>query len=67
METPTGPIRAEYVVNAAGLWAREVAAMAGITLPLLPVEHHYLVTETIPEIAALDARDAEHRRGPEGN
>ena len=45
---------AEYVVNAAGLWAREVAALAGITLPLLPVEHHYLVTEDVPEIADMD-------------
>jgi dimethylglycine dehydrogenase len=52
--TPQGTIRAEFVVNAAGLWAREVAALAGITLPLMPVEHHYMVTETIPEIAELD-------------
>ncbi|MFO1058647.1 MAG: FAD-dependent oxidoreductase [Dongiaceae bacterium] len=51
--TPAGTITAEYVVNAAGLWAREVAALAGIVLPLMPVEHHYLVTEAIPEIAAL--------------
>jgi dimethylglycine dehydrogenase len=53
VETPGGTFRAEYVVNAAGLWAREVAALAGITLPLQPVQHHYMVTETIPEIAAL--------------
>lgn len=51
--TPNGPIACEYVVNAAGLWAREVAAQAGITLPLMPVEHHYLVTESIPEVAAM--------------
>lgn len=54
--TPEGEIHADYLVNAAGLWAREVAALAGITLPLMPVEHHYLVTEDIPEIAALDHR-----------
>ena len=53
VETPAGVIRAEFVVNAAGLWAREVAALAGIRLPLMPVEHHYLVTEAIPEIAAF--------------
>jgi dimethylglycine dehydrogenase len=53
VETASGNIRAEYVVNAAGLWAREVAALAGITLPLQPVEHHYMVTEAILEIAAL--------------
>jgi len=54
VETPNGPISCEYVVNAAGLWAREVAALAGITLPLMPVEHHYLVTEAIPEVEAMD-------------
>ncbi|MFM7444475.1 MAG: FAD-dependent oxidoreductase, partial [Tabrizicola sp.] len=42
--------------NAAGLWAREVAALAGITLPLMPTEHQYFVSETIPEIAAMDRR-----------
>jgi len=51
--TPAGTIRAQFLVNAAGLWAREVAAMAGIKLPLLPVEHHYMVTETISEIADM--------------
>ena len=52
--TPQGPIRCQYVVNAAGLWAREVAAQAGVILPLVPVEHHYLVTGTIPEIEAME-------------
>ena len=51
--TDKGTIRAGFVVNAAGLWAREVAAMAGIEMPLLPVEHHYMVTETIPQLEAL--------------
>ena len=53
--TQDATIKADAVVNAAGLWAREVAALAGITLPLLPVEHHYLVTNTVPEIEAMDA------------
>ena len=48
--TEKGTIHAEYVVNAAGLWGREVAAMAGIELPLVPVEHHYLVTEDVPQL-----------------
>ena len=52
--TPNGTIHAERIVNAAGLWAREVAALADIYLPLMPVEHHYFVTESIPEIEALD-------------
>jgi dimethylglycine dehydrogenase len=49
-----GTVHAEYVVNAAGLWGREVAALAGIQLPLAPVEHHYLVTDSMPEIESLD-------------
>ncbi len=50
--TEQGTVHAEHVVNAGGLWAREVAAMAGLYLPLLPMAHQYLVTEEIPEIAA---------------
>lgn len=56
VETPKGNIHTEWVINAAGLWGREVAQLAGITLPLLPTEHQYFVTETIPQIAALDRR-----------
>ncbi|MGE0006076.1 MAG: FAD-dependent oxidoreductase [Parvibaculaceae bacterium] len=52
--TEKGTIVAEHVVNAAGLWAKQVGRMAGIELPVSPMEHHYLVTEAIPEIAALD-------------
>ncbi|RBI84791.1 glycine cleavage system protein T [Rhodosalinus halophilus] len=52
--TEKGTIRAEHVVNAAGLWAKQVGRMAGIELPVSPLAHHYLLTETIPEIAALD-------------
>lgn len=46
--TDKGSIRAEHVVNAAGLWAREVGEMAGVQLPLHPFEHHYLVTGALP-------------------
>ncbi|MDX8353622.1 FAD-dependent oxidoreductase [Cognatiyoonia sp. IB215182] len=55
--TEKGTIHAEHVVNAGGLWAREVAAMAGIYVPLHPMEHQYLVTDDIPEIYN---RDSEH-------
>ena len=48
--TEQGTIRAEHVVNAAGLWAREVGAMAGVYLPLHPMEHQYFVTDDIPEV-----------------
>jgi dimethylglycine dehydrogenase len=50
--TEKGTVVAEHLVNAGGLWAREVAAMAGIYLPVLPMAHQYLVTEEIPEIVA---------------
>ena len=51
--TEQGTVVAEHIVNAAGLWAREVAALAGAYLPLMPVEHHYFVTENIPVLEAL--------------
>ena len=49
--TPEGTINAEMIVNAGGLWAREVGHMAGLHLPVQPMEHHYLITDTIPEVA----------------
>ncbi|MDX8524595.1 FAD-dependent oxidoreductase [Mesorhizobium sp. MSK_1335] len=52
--TEKGTIVAEHVVNAGGLWAKQVGLMAGVDLPVTPMEHHYFVTEDIPEIAALD-------------
>lgn len=56
VETENGSIHANWVINAAGLWAREVGRMAGIELPLIPTEHQYFVTETIPEVAELGRR-----------
>jgi dimethylglycine dehydrogenase len=51
VHTDQGDIEAEHVVNAAGLWAREVGRMAGVELPLVPMEHHYLITEDLPALA----------------
>ncbi|MFP6698636.1 MAG: FAD-dependent oxidoreductase [Alphaproteobacteria bacterium] len=48
--TEQGTIQCEYVINAAGLWAREVGEMAGVYLPLHPMEHQYLVTDDIAEV-----------------
>jgi dimethylglycine dehydrogenase len=56
VRTPKGDIRAEWVVNAAGLWGREVAKLAGIEVPLQPTEHQYFVTDTIPQIAGAGRR-----------
>ena len=48
--TEHGVINAEVVVNAGGLWARELGRMVGVELPLLPMEHQYVITEELPEI-----------------
>ncbi|HTO31669.1 MAG TPA: FAD-dependent oxidoreductase [Pararhizobium sp.] len=48
--TNKGEIIAEHVVNAAGLWAREVGRMTGLELPVLAMEHMYLITEDMPEV-----------------
>lgn len=53
--TNKGDIIAEHVVNAAGLWAREVGRMSGLELPVLAMEHMYLITEDMPEVAAANA------------
>ena len=54
LDTEQGPVEAEHVVNAAGLWARRVGRMAGLNLPLTPMQHHYLITESLPELQAMD-------------
>lgn len=48
--TDRGPIAAEYVVNCAGMWGREVGAMAGVPLPLQACEHFYVVTEASSQV-----------------
>ena len=63
--TEQGNLMAEYVVNAAGLWAREVAAMAGVYLPLHPMEHQYLATEPIAEVINHPT-ELPHVMDPEG-
>jgi len=56
VSTPRGVINAEHVVNCGGLWAREVAQMSNLAVPVQPMEHHYLLTDSIDEIAKLDKR-----------
>lgn len=51
--TESGTIEAEHVVNAGGLWAREVGHMVGVDLPVVAMEHHYLLTEDLPELKSL--------------
>jgi len=61
--TDQGAVNCEMVLLAAGLWARQVAAMAGIDLPAGVVEHQYMVTEKNLGLAA----DAPTLRDPDGN
>ena len=58
--TDKGTITCEHVVNAAGLWAKQVGRMAGIELPVSPLKHHYLcLLYTSPS-----PRDVEESRMP---
>ncbi|WJY21554.1 FAD-dependent oxidoreductase [Fontisubflavum oceani] len=52
--TDKGTITCEHVVNAGGLWAKQVGRMAGIELPVSPLKHHYLISDTIPALEELD-------------
>ncbi len=50
--TPVGTIECEYVVNCAGMWARQLGARSGINIPLQAAEHYYLITERIKELSS---------------
>src|SRR5262249_25938858 len=52
VRTPKGDIEAEYVVNCAGMWARQLGELAGVNIPLQAAEHYYLITEEIPEVSS---------------
>ncbi len=74
VETPKGNIETPWVINAAGLWGREVAKLAGVELPLQPTEHQYFVTETMSDVASATSRlpsvsdrDGEYYLRQEGN
>lgn len=54
--TEQGTVKAEHVVNAGGLWAREVGRMVGLELPLLAMEHMYLLTEDMPEVIEFNEK-----------
>ncbi|MEM8787473.1 MAG: FAD-dependent oxidoreductase [Pseudomonadota bacterium] len=56
VSTDKGDIATPWVVNAAGLWGREVAALAGVDLPLQPTEHQYFVTEAMADVADIGRR-----------
>jgi 4-methylaminobutanoate oxidase (formaldehyde-forming) len=51
VETPRGTVACEQVVLCTGLWTRDLAASVGVNVPLVPVEHQYLITEPIPGVS----------------
>jgi dimethylglycine dehydrogenase len=53
IHTERGVVTAEHVVNAGGMWARRVGRMVGVDHPVAVILHHYLLTEEIPEVAAI--------------
>ena len=63
VETTQGVIACEKVVNCGGQWARQVGALAGITVPLQPVKHQYIITDRIEGLSADAAtiRDPDRR------
>jgi glycine cleavage system aminomethyltransferase T/glycine/D-amino acid oxidase-like deaminating enzyme len=52
VDTDQGRIETEIVVNAAGMWARELGALNGVNIPLQAAEHYYLITDTVPGMSA---------------
>ena len=54
VNTDKGTITCEHVVNAGGLWAKQLGRMAGIELPVSPLKHHYLVSDSIPKLEEID-------------
>jgi len=56
VSTNKGDVACEHVVNAGGLWAREVGRMVGLELPVLAMEHMYLLTEDMPEVTEINQK-----------
>jgi sarcosine dehydrogenase len=63
IHTTKGTIIAEKIINCAGQWARQVGAMAGISVPLQPVKHQYIITDPIAGLSpdAPTLRDPDRR------
>ncbi|MEP7024673.1 MAG: FAD-dependent oxidoreductase, partial [Actinomycetota bacterium] len=69
--TEAGPIETELVVNAAGMWARQFGALAGVQIPLQAAEHYYLLTDTVPgmgqDLPVIEDPDHYSYYRPEGD
>ncbi|KAL0275940.1 UNVERIFIED_CONTAM: hypothetical protein PYX00_003646 [Menopon gallinae] len=53
VRTPYGVIQTNCVVNCAGVWGNEIAKMVGLRIPLIPMKHAYVVSESIPKAQGL--------------
>ena len=71
VRTEQGEIETEVVVNAAGMWARQFGALAGVSVPLQAAEHYYLLTDTVPgmdaDLAVIEDPDSYGYYRPEGD
>jgi 4-methylaminobutanoate oxidase (formaldehyde-forming) len=69
--TDHGRIETEIVVNAAGMWARQLGAGNGVTIPLQAAEHYYLLTAAVPgmdrDLAVIEDPDRYGYYRPEGD
>ncbi|XP_035214869.1 dimethylglycine dehydrogenase, mitochondrial-like [Stegodyphus dumicola] len=54
VETSRGTISAKRIINASGFWALEIGKMNGLELPLVPVQHQFVITKPIKEVQALE-------------
>ncbi|HEY7437201.1 MAG TPA: FAD-dependent oxidoreductase [Methylomirabilota bacterium] len=63
VETSAGPIATDILVNCAGMWARELGRMSGVTIPLHACEHMYIVTQPVQGVGA----DLPVLRDPDGH
>ncbi|OED36056.1 glycine cleavage system protein T [Chromatiales bacterium (ex Bugula neritina AB1)] len=54
VHTEKGTVQSEHVINAGGLWAREIGRMVGLELPVLAMEHMYLLTDAMPDVEAFN-------------
>jgi len=52
VRTDKGEIRSEFVVNCAGMWARQLGEQSGVVIPNQAAEHYYLITEPIDGMSA---------------
>ena len=55
VRTEQGDIEAEYVVNATGMWGRQLAAQVGVEVPLQAMAHYYVITDGMPESGCAPA------------